>query len=75
MGQEVGPGDVCSCSNHTQELLNTSPSLEQWKPWGFDQMLAGWASIQKAEFLVIGQNTLLFSISINSEGRETTHAF
>lgn len=69
---EVALGGVCSCPNHTQEFPDISADVEQWKLSGFDQMGAGWASTQRADLLVVGQNTFLFSISTNSEHGETT---
>lgn len=72
--KEVTAGGVCSCSNHTQEFPAISADLEEWKLWGFDQMEAGWASTQRADSLVIGQNTFfLFPISINREHGGETH--
>lgn len=66
---------ISAAAPTTLEFPDISADLQQWKFWGFDQMEAGWASIQKAELLVIGQNTFSFSISINSEHGETTHTF
>lgn len=67
--------EVSAAAPTTLEFPDISDDLEQRKFWGFDQMEAGWASIEKAELLVIGQNTFSFSTSINSEHGETTHTF
>lgn len=57
--------EISAAAPTTLEFPDISADLEQWKFRSFDQMDAGWASLQKADLLVIGQNTFSFSISIN----------